>query len=112
MPTNVSYEYINAERDYLNAKTSAEKIIALQKLISVAPSHKGAENLRAQLKKRLAILKKDVLAAKKSGGKTETIIREGAAQAAIIGLPNCGAGCNYRFAELRQVNTSARIIRR
>jgi len=31
MPTNVSYEYINAERDYLNAKTSAEKIIALQK---------------------------------------------------------------------------------
>ena len=82
MPTNVSYEYINAERDYLNAKTSAEKIIALQKLIS--------ENLRAQLKKRLAILKKDVLAAKKSGGKTETIIREGAAQAAIIGLPNSG----------------------
>ncbi len=90
MPTNVSYEYVNAERDYLNAKTSAEKIRALNSMLTTVPKHKGTEKLRNQLKKRLAVLKKDSESSKKSGSKSLIITREGAAQVVFIGLPNSG----------------------
>lgn len=57
MPINAHPEFLAAEREYLAAETKEQKIRALKKMISRAPSHKGAENLRAQLKKRLAKLK-------------------------------------------------------
>lgn len=53
MPINAHPEYIAAEGEYLRAKSVEEKIEKLKKMISYAPSHKGGENLRAQLKTRL-----------------------------------------------------------
>jgi len=90
MPTNVSYEYINAEMEYLAAKTTSAKIMALTKMLMTVPKHKGTEKLRNQLKKRLAALKKDSEGSKKSGGKATSIAKEGAAQVVFIGLPNSG----------------------
>ena len=58
MPINASPEYGAAKKEYLAAYTIEEKIEKLKKMISLAPSHKGAENLRAQLRLKLAKLKK------------------------------------------------------
>jgi len=93
MPTNVSFEYAIAESKYDAAKTDDEKIIALQDMISKAPSHKGGENLRKELSRKLSALKtriiKQAAAAKKSGN-TINIKKEGAGQIVVVGLPNSG----------------------
>ena len=57
MPINAHPEYIAAEKEYIAAKTPEEKLKALEKMISVAPGHKGAEKLRAELKTRYKKLK-------------------------------------------------------
>ncbi len=57
MPINAHPEFLAAEKVYIAAETKEQKIEALKKMISRAPAHKGAENLRAQLKRRLARLK-------------------------------------------------------
>lgn len=59
MPINADYFYQRAEEDFLNAKTTEDKIEKLQKMISAAPKHKGSENLRAELNKRLVKLKRE-----------------------------------------------------
>ena len=53
MPINAHPDYIAAEKEYILAQTLEERIEKLKRMISLAPSHKGAENLRAQLKTRL-----------------------------------------------------------
>ncbi|MEM5778465.1 MAG: TGS domain-containing protein [Candidatus Aenigmatarchaeota archaeon] len=88
MPTNVTVEYAKAQQKYLNAKTREEKIAALEEMISAVPDHKGTENLRAQLKQRLAKLKKQAEA--KVARKSITIPKEGDAQVCIIGLTQSG----------------------
>ena len=88
MPTNVTVEYAKAQQKYLNAKTREEKIVALEEMISTAPGHKGTEVLRAQLKQRLAKLKKQIEA--KSARKIITIQKEGDAQVCILGLTQSG----------------------
>jgi ribosome-interacting GTPase 1 len=92
MPANVTPHYQKAERIYLEAKTTEQKIRALKRMIALAPSHKGAENLRANLKKRLARLKytKEKEIRKKKSGKKEGLRKTGDAQVAIIGMANTG----------------------
>jgi small GTP-binding protein len=92
MPTNASVEYALAEQDYLKASTTEERIAALQKMISAAPTHKGAENLRQDLKSKLARLKGKQEKDKetKNKGKSVTIKKEGAATIVLIGPPNTG----------------------
>jgi len=88
MPTNVTVEYAKAQEKYLNAKTREEKIEALEEMIREAPSHKGGENLRKQLKQRLAKLKKQKPA--KVSRRTLTIPKKGDAQVCILGLTQSG----------------------
>jgi len=54
------------------------------------PKHKGTDHLRAELRTRIAKLNQ--LAAKKSGARRASLAieKEGAAQVAVIGLPNSG----------------------
>jgi len=91
MPINAHPDYIAAEGEYLKAQTKEQKIRALKKMISHAPAHKGAENLRAQLKKRLARLKytKEKQNKQKRGGGKAGIKKE-EMQAVIIGMTNSG----------------------
>lgn len=90
MPINAHPDFLAAEKVYLTAETKEQKIKALKKMISHAPSHKGAENLRAQLKRRLARLKyaneKEIKRAKtgKPGIKKEDM------QAVVIGKTGVG----------------------
>lgn len=91
MPVNAGPEYFEAEKRYSKARTTEQKIDALQEMIRTAPHHKGAENLLADLRKRLSKLKKEALIERKKSHKPKSVIRkEGAAQICIIGLTNSG----------------------
>ncbi|MBI4096006.1 MAG: TGS domain-containing protein [DPANN group archaeon] len=90
MPTNVTVEYVLAEEVYFKAKTPTERIAAMKHMIAVAPKHKSAEKLNAQLKRKLAELKKDFEREKKAGkGKRIEVIRkEGALTIVFLGVAN------------------------
>ena len=90
MPINAHPEYTAAEGEYLNAKNLEEKIEKLKKMISYAPSHKGGENLRAQLKNRLKRLQEQLIKSKKSGKSSKAGIKKEDLQAVIVGKTNSG----------------------
>jgi len=91
MPINAHPEYLAAEKEYLQAQTPDEKIEKLKKMISHAPGHKGAENLRAQLKTRLKKLQEKKESDKKTRSAQKTIgIRKEDMQAVILGFTNSG----------------------
>jgi len=90
MPANVHPEYCHAEKEYSKATTIDEKIKCLEKMISFAPSHKGGENLRAQLKTRYKKLKESREKAKKSGKSSQQGIKKAWMQAILVGPPNSG----------------------
>ena len=90
MPANLPPQYFEAEKNFRAAKTPAEKIVALEEMLAIMPKHKGTDHLRAELRSRIAKLTQQ--AAKKTGVQRTSMIieKEGAAQVAVIGLPNAG----------------------
>ncbi len=95
MPTNLPPEYFKAEERYLQARTLEERILATEELIRVAPKHKGTEKLLKTLKQRLAKLRRELQEKRESkvgrgGGPSFAVKKEGAAQVALVGLPNSG----------------------
>ena len=92
MPTNVTPEYKKAEEAYREAKTLDEKIERLQDMISLLPKHKGTDHLYADLKRRLAKLKRELESSggRRGGGQALDFTREGAAQVILVGPPNSG----------------------
>jgi ribosome-interacting GTPase 1 len=92
MPANLTPDYLEAEAKFKQAKTTEEKIRALEIMMAVIPKHKGTEKIRAQLKGRMAKLKEE-LQRKPTIGKAEQafyIKKEGTAQILLLGLPNTG----------------------
>jgi ribosome-interacting GTPase 1 len=102
MPINAHPEYLAAENEYLQAQTLEEKIEKLKKMISNAPGHKGAENLRAQLKTRLKKFQGQVEKLKKSGKKLSAGIKKQDMQAVIIGKK--GSGKSWLLSRLTNAN--------
>jgi len=91
MPANLPPEYFEAEKRFKQASASSEKITALEDLISTIPKHKGTDKLRADLRRKLSQLRKDVISKKKGGrGDLYVVQKEGASQIAIVGFPNSG----------------------
>jgi ribosome-interacting GTPase 1 len=93
MPANVGVEFGLAKNKYEKARTNEEKLAALQEMLSAAPTHKGAENLRKDISRKISALKKKIEKEKittKKAGHTINIRKEGAGQVLIISLPNCG----------------------
>jgi len=95
MPSNVSIEFANAQKKYDAANSPMEKLVALQEMRSTAPSHKGAEKLRADISRKIAKLKNEIerqqaTAKKKGSGASIAVRKEGAGQVAIVGMPNTG----------------------
>jgi len=90
MPANLPPQYFDAEKSFREAKDPMEKIAALEEMLAIMPKHKGTDHLRAELRTRIAKLNQ--LAAKKSGARRASLVieKEGAAQVAVIGLPNAG----------------------
>jgi len=94
MPANLPPEYFKAEEKYAQARTIEEKIVATEELIRAAPKHKGAERLLKTLKTRLAKLRQELRKQQTrrggSGGPSFAVKKEGAAQVALLGVPNSG----------------------
>jgi small GTP-binding protein len=90
MPANLPPQYFEAEKAFREAKDPLEKIAALEEMLAIMPKHKGTDHLRAELRGRIAKLTQ--LAAKKSGARRASLMieKEGAAQLAVVGLPNAG----------------------
>lgn len=93
MPANLTPEYFKAEKWYKSATTDEERILALERMLSVMPKHKGTDHLKADLRKKLSKLKDVSTQQKKGGGKHVDIFhvpRGGAGQIVLLGTPNCG----------------------
>ncbi|MFH0928914.1 MAG: GTPase [Candidatus Aenigmatarchaeota archaeon] len=88
MPTNVTVYYAKAQEKYINAKTREEKIKALEEMIKEAPSHKGGENLRKELKQRLSRLRQKKEAS--TSRRSFMIPKKGDAQVCMLGLTQTG----------------------
>lgn len=90
MPINASPHFEKAQAEYEQAQTTEQKIRCLKKMMTLSPKHKGAENLNAQLKRRLAKLKYTKEKEDKSGKRTSIGIKKEGLQTVILGLTNTG----------------------
>ncbi len=92
MPANLPPDYFEAERLFREAESTTEKIARLEDLISTVPKHKGTDRLRADLRRKLAELKREPRSHKGGARRASAfnIGREGAGQVALIGPPNVG----------------------
>ncbi len=90
MPANLPPQYFAAEKNFRSAKTTLEKIAALEEMLAIMPKHKGTDHLRAELRRRIAKLTQasDKKAATQRA--SMVILKEGAAQIVVIGPPNAG----------------------
>jgi len=94
MPANLPAEAKNKYRQASLARKPEEKIRLLQEFMSMFPKHKGTENLRAQVKRKISLLKKEIEEKKQkksgTGGPKVFIEKEGDAQIVILGPTNVG----------------------
>lgn len=92
MPANLPPQYKEAEERYRQAKTNAEKILALEEMLAIIPHHKGTDKLIAQLRRRLSQHKEEAKRRPSTSRQADpfTVKKEGAAQVVLVGLPNCG----------------------
>jgi ribosome-interacting GTPase 1 len=90
MPTNVPPQYKEAEARFRAAATVEEKIAALEEMLSIMPKHKGTDKLQADIKTRLAKLRRQTGKKGARRGASHMIPKEGAGQVALVGPPNGG----------------------
>ena len=92
MPANLPPQYFAAEKLFRAAKSTPEKIEALQTMLAIMPKHKGTDKLRAGLRSKMAKLTAEAerVHATSRKGSSYYIRKEGAGQAALVGLPNVG----------------------
>lgn len=90
MTINAGYEYFNAEKKYLAAKTLEEKITYLEEMLRAAPKHKSSENFVAELKNRLRRLTEKKEKSKKVGKSTRKTIKKEGIQVILLGFTKSG----------------------
>lgn len=90
MPINAGFEYAEAEKKYFQASTDEERIKALEEMLRSAPSHKGSEKFRGDIRLKIKRLKESVIKAKKSGKSSKKGIKKADLQVVLIGLTNSG----------------------
>jgi len=91
MPANLTPEYQKAEEAYRRAKADEEKLTALEHMLSVIPKHKGTEKMQADLKRRIAALRRSEgrrRARRRAAG--QLVDKQGAGQVVLLGAPNAG----------------------
>lgn len=94
MPANLPAEAKHKWYEASQARKPEEKIEKLREFLSLVPKHKGTENLRAQVKRKIAILRREVAEKKQKkagkGGPKFFVEKEGDAQVVILGPTNVG----------------------
>ncbi len=108
MPANLTPEAADKWALVEAARNPREKILRMQEFLSVVPKHKGTMKLRGRIKKKMALMRKDIEERKQKragrSGPKLFIEKEGAAQIALLGLTNVGKSC------LLSVVTNADIV--
>ena len=94
MPANLPPTYYKLKHEHEAAKTDAERLVLLEEMLRIVPKHKGSEKVVAELRRRIARIKKGEAA---TGGKkgarkgySEHIPKQGAGQIVLLGPPNGG----------------------
>lgn len=95
MPANLPAEAKQKYREASLARNPEEKIKKLQEFMSLFPKHKGTENLRAQVKRKISQLKQEIEDKKQkrtgvSSGPRDFVEKEGDAQIVLLGPTNVG----------------------
>jgi len=95
MPTNLPAEAKKKWHEAATARNSKEKLQLLQEFLSLVPKHKGTEKLCAQVKTKMATLRREIQEEKRrkkssSRGSKFFIQKEGAAQIVILGQTKVG----------------------
>ena len=94
MPTNLPPDAKKKWAEVEATKYPRERLQRMEEFLSLVPKHKGTLKLRGQIKKQMAILRKEIEEKKRrkagKGGPKFFIEKEGAAQIALIGLTNVG----------------------
>ena len=94
MPANLTQQYLKAEEEYRRAASAEEELNCLQVMLKEIPKHKGTDHLQADLKTKMAKLRRDIATEKSGGGKKGgrglRIPRQGAGTAILLGGPNAG----------------------
>jgi uncharacterized protein len=99
MPNNLPPEAIDKWEEVEAAHSPQDKLKKMQEFLSVVPQHKGTMKLRGTVKKRIAIIQKDLDhkkrmgTGKSSGGPKLFIEKEASAQVALVGMTNVGKSC-------------------
>jgi ribosome-interacting GTPase 1 len=97
MPTNLPPEAKDKWAEVEETRNPKEKIQRMQEFLSLVPQHKGTMKLRGQVKKKIAVLRKEMEERKAKragrGGPKFFIEKEGAAQVALLGVTNVGKSC-------------------
>jgi hypothetical protein len=119
MPTNLPAEAKKKWNEASMARNPKQKLQLLEEFLSLVPKHKGTEKLRAQVKTKMATLRREIKEKKRkvgARGPSFFIEKEGAAQIAIMGQTKVGRSSllasitnakveisNYPFATLEPV---------
>ncbi len=96
MPTNLPPEAKDKWAEVEATNDPKLKLQKYQEFLSTVPQHKGTLKLRGQIKKKMAVIRKDLDEKKRkgtgkgSGGPKLFIEKEGAAQIALLGMTNVG----------------------
>jgi hypothetical protein len=94
MPTNLPVVAKKKWYEASQARTPQEKLEKLQEFSGLIPKHKGTEKLRAQVRRQISTLTKEIDEAKrrraKRGGPRFFFEKEGAAQIIILGPTKVG----------------------
>ncbi len=90
MPMNAPPEFNKAMDKYSSARTPQEKLKYLEEALRYLPKHKGTENMRKQLLRKMAELRKEISTKRRvSSGRSYLVPKQGF-QAAVWGFPNVG----------------------
>lgn len=104
--TNQSPFYKEAEKNFLLATTSEEKIACLEIMIRECPKHKSSENMLQNLTRRLKRFKQSLAKSKKSGKGKKEGIKKADMQAVLIGFPNTGKSSLFNLLTNQNSKTS------
>jgi len=104
MPMNAPPEFNKAMEKYSSAKGIREKIMHLEEALRYLPKHKGTENMRKQLMRRLAELRRELLKERKSKRKGRSVlVPKMGYQVVLWGFANSGK--SYILNTLTGANT-------
>ncbi len=111
MPTNLPPEAKDKWAEVEATRNPREKLQRMQEFLSLVPQHKGTLKLRGQIKKKIAVLRRELEERKAKragkGGPKFFIEKEGAAQVALLGLTNVGKSCLLSAVTNANVEVSA-----